>query len=171
MNNKVSRVLLIVLIISFNIACDQSTKHYAKETLKGKGTIQVVGDFFVLRYAENNGAFLGIFASFPKAFRIVLLCLVPCAAICLVIVWLVSKKHVPFLPFFFLCCFIGGGMSNLIDRLVNNEYVADFMNLGIGRVIRSGIFNFADLSIMFGAIGVFIYYLSRKKDASSSSVQ
>jgi signal peptidase II len=168
MKNKVIRILVIVFIILLNIGCDQTTKYYAKSTLRDKGTVQVIGDFFILRYAENNGAFLGMFASFPKIFRLILLTLVPVVAIVVMIVWLISKKRTTFLMLFFLCCFIGGGMSNLIDRFLNNEYVADFMNLGIGN-IRTGIFNFADLSILLGAIGIFLLYLMTKKESAVSS--
>ena len=46
---------------------------------------------------------------------------------------------------------IGGGLSNLIDRLVNNGAVIDFLNLGIGS-LRTGIFNVADMAIMLGAV-------------------
>jgi signal peptidase II len=46
---------------------------------------------------------------------------------------------------------IGGGIGNLIDRAVHSGAVADFMNIGIGRV-RTGIFNVADLFLMAGGI-------------------
>jgi len=48
---------------------------------------------------------------------------------------------------------LGGGISNIYDRLLYGE-VVDFMNMGIGD-LRTGIFNFADVSIMVG-IGIFI---------------
>jgi len=45
---------------------------------------------------------------------------------------------------------IGGGFSNLIDRLLNNGAVVDFVNVGVGN-LRTGIFNLADVAITFGA--------------------
>ena len=42
-------------------------------------------------------------------------------------------------------------MGNLIDRVVNNGLVIDFINLGVGPV-RTGIFNVADIGVTFGAI-------------------
>jgi signal peptidase II len=45
---------------------------------------------------------------------------------------------------------IGGGFSNLLDRLYNDGLVVDFMNAGIGPV-RTGIFNLADVAIMAGS--------------------
>jgi signal peptidase II len=46
---------------------------------------------------------------------------------------------------------VGGGVSNLIDRLRYGGYVVDFLNVGIGP-LRTGIFNVADMAIMAGVI-------------------
>jgi signal peptidase II len=43
---------------------------------------------------------------------------------------------------------IGGGLSNIYDRIVAGK-VVDFMNIGIGG-LRTGIFNVADNAIMIG---------------------
>jgi len=45
----------------------------------------------------------------------------------------------------------GGGLSNLIDRLVYDGRVTDFLNVGIGS-LRTGIFNLADTAILAGAL-------------------
>ena len=45
-----------------------------------------------------------------------------------------------------LALFIGGGVSNWIDRLLHGR-VVDFLNVGIGS-LRTGIFNVADVAIM-----------------------
>jgi signal peptidase II len=46
---------------------------------------------------------------------------------------------------------VGGGVSNLVDRLRYGGYVVDFLNVGIGPV-RTGIFNVADMAIMVGVV-------------------
>jgi len=56
---------------------------------------------------------------------------------------------------------IGGGLSNQIDRILNNGKVVDFLNVGIGN-IRTGIFNIADMFIMFGTLYL-IYMLHQKE--------
>lgn len=45
---------------------------------------------------------------------------------------------------------IGGGFSNLIDRLLHSGAVVDFMNMGVGN-LRTGVFNLADVAIVIGA--------------------
>ena len=45
---------------------------------------------------------------------------------------------------------VSGGIGNLIDRVFRDGLVVDFMNLGIGSTLRTGIFNVADMAIMAG---------------------
>jgi len=45
---------------------------------------------------------------------------------------------------------LAGGVGNLIDRISNDGLVIDFLNVGIGP-LRTGIFNVADIGVMFGA--------------------
>jgi signal peptidase II len=54
-----------------------------------------------------------------------------------------------------------GGIGNLIDRVIRDGAVIDFMNLGIGPV-RTGVFNVADVHIM-AAVAMFIFVKDPKK--------
>lgn len=156
MNKTISRIMLIVVVVSINIGCDQSTKYLAQKHLRNAGVVQVAGDYVILRYAENNGAFLSMFSTLPRSFRTVMLIILPVIALGLLALYLFRSTGLS-LPFMVaLCSILGGGISNvLIDRVFNNQYVVDFMNIGIGPV-RTGIFNFADLSILFGSIAVIV---------------
>ena len=49
-----------------------------------------------------------------------------------------------------VCCIIGGGIGNIIDRVAYGS-VTDFMYIHCG-FFQTGIFNFADVSITFGAL-------------------
>jgi signal peptidase II len=44
---------------------------------------------------------------------------------------------------------IGGGLGNLIDRIVHDGRVVDFMQVGFPW-LRTGVFNVADMAIMTG---------------------
>lgn len=44
---------------------------------------------------------------------------------------------------------LSGGIGNLLDRLLHDGGVIDFMNVGIGS-LRTGIFNVADVCITIG---------------------
>ncbi len=55
-----------------------------------------------------------------------------------------------------LSLMLGGGFSNLYDRIFNNGAVVDFLNVGIVG-LRTGIFNVADMALMLGA-ALLIYF-------------
>jgi len=67
-----------------------------------------------------------------------------------------------------LSLFIGGGASNLIDRLVYKGAVIDFLNIGIGN-LRTGVFNVADVAIVAGAGLMILSGLSAEDSRQSPS--
>ncbi len=89
-------------------------------------------DALRLQLTENAGAFLSLGASLSNDLRFALFI----AAIGVLLMGLLIA---------------GGGTSNLFDRIIHNGRVTDFINVGIGS-LRTGIFNFADMAIMAGAI-------------------
>ena len=60
------RIVLVIMVIGVTVGCDQSTKIAARRLLKDRGTVYVLGDFLVLRYVENQGAFLGLGTNCPE---------------------------------------------------------------------------------------------------------
>lgn len=60
----------------------------------------------------------------------------------------------------------GGGISNFIDRLLNDGRVVDFMHMGFGD-LRTGIFNVADVFIMSGLALMLIFGEWRAAEASA----
>jgi signal peptidase II len=171
MKKNALRIFVIVFIISMNIGCDQSTKYLAKKYLNPSNYIQVIDDYFVLHYAENKGGFLSLFSTLPKIVRIIILSIIPSIFLVLITYYVLRNKSMSLLYVLALCTIIGGGLSNIADRF-NNDYVVDFMNIGIGD-IRSGVFNFADLSIMLGSFLVLLltFARSRKEKETSMPVQ
>jgi len=148
---KTIRPLLAFALILANIGCDQYTKFLAKREIRGRGVISVIGDFFVLSYAENDGAFMSAFSGFDGSLKTALLVALPLVLIGAMAVYLIANKTLSGGKLTALCFIAGGGAGNLMDRLLYGNRVTDFMNIGIGG-LRSGIFNFADLSIMVGSL-------------------
>ena len=60
---------------------------------------------------------------------------------------------------------LSGGIGNLIDRIIYNGRVADFLNVGIGG-LRSGIFNIADLAIVAGLLLVIYAEVRHGREAA-----
>lgn len=161
--NKIKVVIITIIIIAFNIGCDQITKDYARKHLAGKGTIEVIGSIMVVRYAENDGAFLGMGSDIPQPFKTIILTVFPMVVIASAFFFVIFCRQLSIWELVFISCIIGGGISNLHDRIIYDGFVTDFLNFGIGR-LRTGILNLADVSITFGAMFLLVtqYVKSRR---------
>lgn len=133
------------------VGLDQLTKEVAKQTLAHTPPIIYLFDLFRFQYAENRGAFLSLGAGLSEEARFWILTLG--VALCLVLATGYFVIHLHKLSLFTAvgaALTIGGGVGNLIDRFLFG-HVVDFMNMGIGS-LRTGIFNIADLGIVFGGL-------------------
>jgi signal peptidase II len=145
------RTLLVIAMLISCVGCDQTTKSVAKSYLSESQAVSYLRGSVRLQVAKNYGAFLELGASLPQKQRATLLSVgVAVVLVALLVYCLASSPGNPVtVPAFGLI--IGGGVSNLIDRLFYGGYVVDFLNIGIGP-IRTGIFNFADVFIMVGVL-------------------
>ncbi len=165
---KISRILTVAAVMAINIFLDQITKLIAVNFLRGSGTIRVIGDLFILRYAENEGAFLGMGSGLPPVLRLLLLIILPVIMLVGLTVYVIRKHQMPLIQVIAFSTITGGGISNIFERIVNDGRVIDFMNFGIGN-LRTGILNVADLSVTAGAIILLISLLTEKKPEPDDS--
>ena len=166
MRARILKTVLIALIVLMNIGCDQATKQIARARLADKGTVFVVGSVFILQYVENEGAFLGLGARFPRPVRTLFFIAIPLAALAGMVVTAARRRVTSWTLVVGLSFVAGGGFGNLIDRLARGGLVSDFMNLGIGPH-RTGIFNFADLSILIGCALILLSPWGRGRPADA----
>lgn len=146
-----SKVVLLGMAV-FCVGCDQASKRIAAETLKGSETLSFLGDIFRLTYAENSGAFLGLGGTWPEPVRWAIFTGAALAVVAASAGWVVAQLRRPnhdTLAVWAMVLIAAGGMGNLVDRVLRDGRVIDFMNLGLGPV-RTGIFNVADVQIMVG---------------------
>ena len=145
--------LACLLIVVLTIGCDQATKRFAARELQGAPGHSYLSDMVRIQYTENPGAFLSLGATLPAWARTAIfsfgsaLLLGFCA-------YSAIRNQWPTLARIGLCLIFGGGVSNLIDRVLRGS-VIDFMNVGIGS-LRTGIFNVADMALMLGVALVLI---------------
>lgn len=149
------RVVVFVAVLGASVGCDQATKVIANEALKGAPPRVYLGDIFRLQWATNEGAFLSLGASLtPQARYWVLTVAVGLLLLGITFYSLTSKKLDGWQVTGY-ALIAGGGFSNWVDRARFDGRVVDFMNMGIGSSLRTGIFNVADLAILAG-IGVLL---------------
>lgn len=158
------RMALVILIVLINIGCDQATKQLAKEHLMQVDQISCLGGFFRLSYVENKGAFLSLGAGLSEQLRYWALLILPLALLAGLLIYTLFSKNVNRWQAIAFGFIIGGGASNVWDRILYGQ-VADFMNMGIGS-LRTGIFNFADVSIMVG-LGIMLPMIFKKQEKDS----
>lgn len=144
------KLTVLSLVLAACIGCDQITKYTAKHYLEGHGIYSYIGDTFRLGYSENTGAFLGMGSSLPELVRTIIFSGLVAIFLLAFLVYIIRSPDISKAGVVASGLIIGGGLSNLIDRLVNNGAVIDFLNLGVGS-LRTGIFNVADMAIMLGA--------------------
>lgn len=145
------RFLMIFAILFSCVGSDQATKSVAKSYLADTGTIVLLGDTVRLQLARNYGAFLSLGASIGEASQGMFMTVVVGLVLAALLAYLLISKPENPLVGVAVALIVGGGVSNLIDRLRYGGYVVDFLNVGIGPV-RTGIFNVADMAIMVGVV-------------------
>ena len=163
--NSPSTLLVAALVLVLCTVCDRAAKH-AADSLRGKPPREIAGGLMTLSYAENRGAMLSLGAGLPEGPRFLILTAgvgLVLTAIAGVILFAGTLSRPLVIA---LSLILAGGGSNLFDRFANNGRVVDFVTLGAGG-IRTGIFNLADVAIMFGA-SLFLVTMIRRQSARTA---
>jgi signal peptidase II len=155
--NLVPRLLVFAIVLGASVGCDQATKYVASSALKGEGPKNYLGDLFRLQLATNEGAFLSLGANLPPALRYWILTIGVGLLLLGIAGYALSGRKLDGYQIAGYALIAGGGGSNWFDRARFGGRVLDFMNMGIGPNLRTGIFNVADLAILVG-IGVLVVH-------------
>lgn len=152
---------IALLIGAVIVAADQIIKYFVVNNLKPLGSVSVIDNLFKLTYVENRGVAFGMFNDMRWFF--VVLTSVLIAAI---IIFMFIKRPGGMLFYIAAGLIIGGGIGNLIDRILYG-YVIDYLSLSF----FSPVCNFADYAITIGVVLLAVYVIfftgylnSNKKD-------
>lgn len=154
------RYSFFLLLITVNIGCDQLSKSIVRERLEYHDQILFAGDHLLLTKVENSGAFLSLGDELSPIAKTLLLNLLPALTMLGLLIWLFQGKTGWGMALG-ICCVIGGGIGNIIDRVTYGS-VTDFLYIHYG-FFRTGIFNFADVSITFGALFIIALQIWRSR--------
>ena len=163
MKNK-NRIVLTLIILLCNFSLDRITKLLAVHFLEGEENISFFYNTVILKYVENTGAFLSIGSNWPDSLKYIFMIIIP-IGVCLYGLYYCAFKLEDKSLVIIIVSIIGGGLGNLLDRLVYDFHVVDFINFGIGS-LRTGILNVADMSVTFGVFFLVIYTFKTKKRES-----
>lgn len=168
MKNK-SKIILFCLSSLLFISCDRVTKDLAKEHLMFHPPISYLHNTVVLEYVENTGAALSLGDSLSKPVSFWLLSILPLLFLLILFLYAISKiGSLSNWRLFAFSLIFAGGVGNIIDRLLYDRHVTDFMNVGIGD-LRTGIFNVADMCVTAGVIVLLFSYREKKPKVEAGS--
>jgi signal peptidase II len=163
------RLACLMFVLVCTVGCDQTSKHIARVGLSQVGSFALLGGFVELSLAENPGSFLSFGALLPNLARFTVFTLGVGVGLVALAAYLVLRVRLDLWRFIGLSLVLAGGLSNLLDRLVRDGLVTDFIVIRVGS-FHTGVFNAADVLIMMG-IGIIIYALRKTTSPDSPPSQ
>lgn len=151
---RIVRNSMMLIVVMCNFGCDQITKTIVRQEIDYHQNIRFFSDHITLTKVENVGAFLSLGESLPWAVKFIFLSILPVLILAGGIYLLLTKTDLSKAFIVGTSFVIGGGIGNVYDRLLYGS-VTDFLHIDF-ILFQTGIFNMADVSIMFGVIVVFI---------------
>jgi signal peptidase II len=162
------RSIYIISVIVLTVFVDQISKILVRANINPAEQIQLIGEYFIMMNVENEGAFLGMGSELNESLRIILLLILPIIVLGFVLRYIIKDKTLDNLSLFAFSSIIGGGIANVFDRIAYGS-VTDFFYIKLTDLLRTGIFNLADLSVTTGMIILVIISFRKKKEIVESS--
>ncbi|WP_240315554.1 signal peptidase II [Aquimarina longa] len=144
------KFIFLLFLISLNSSCDQVSKNIVRQHIEPNGYIEVIKNKLILTKVENTGAAYSLGSNLTPFLKILLLQIFPIIILGVLLRQLFIKTDYSKETNIGFAFIIGGGIGNLFDRIMYGS-VTDFLILDLG-IIKTEIFNLADVSIMLGTI-------------------
>jgi signal peptidase II len=159
--NKIIRNLLILIILTTNVGCDQISKCIVRQKIDFNDRTSVIGNFVTITKVENTGAFLSLGDHLPRIIYKILMIILPLIVLGYALYYLLTSNNLSKLLILGICFIIGGGLGNVFDRILYG-FVTDFLYFNFG-LFHTGIVNMADISITIGFfILMYELYINRR---------
>lgn len=140
-------IWLTVLSILIMVVLDQLSKWLAVVYLQPVGSVPFIPGVLRLTYAHNTGAAFSMLAG-KQEFLIGITAVAMLVMLCI----LLRRKAPNAFAHWGLAMVVGGGIGNLIDRVLNG-YVVDYFDVVF---MKFAIFNVADCFVVVGCVCLFI---------------
>jgi signal peptidase II len=159
----------IGLTIVLTIAFDQISKVIVRAQVEPGSASPIIGNYFQLMNVENAGAFLGMGSDLNPTVKLIVLLILPVVVLGLVLRHILKDSNLDRWSLFAFASIIGGGIANVYDRFAYGS-VTDFLYIRLTDLLRTGIFNLADISVTTGMIIlVFIMFKQKKKTPETTT--
>ena len=159
--NKITRNILILILLASNIGCDQISKSIVRQRINPGEQINLIDHFVILTKVENTGAFLSMGDSLPRLLYKFIMIILPLIVLLYALYYLFTDNNLNKLLTLGFCLIIGGGLGNIYDRILYNS-VTDFLRFDFV-IFHTGIVNIADLSLTTGFFILMYEYLVKRR--------
>jgi signal peptidase II len=146
--NKLVRNMLILILVSAIIGCDQISKSIVRQHIEYGKEISVIDNFVTLTKVENTGAFLSLGDSLPRLYYKLIMIVFPLMVLMYVLYSLIRRNDLSILIILGMGLITGGGLGNIYDRILYGS-VTDFISFDFV-LFHTGIVNLADISVTAG---------------------
>ena len=154
-------VIINLVCVAALVGMDQLIKLWAVHTLAPVGAMPFIHHVVELRFVLNQGMAFSLLSG-KQLFLIV----ATSAALILVAYELFFRSRGKLLQQIAFILVLGGGIGNLIDRVLNGE-VVDYINL---LFMNFAVFNFADICVCVGvALWVLVIFLEEVQGEDSKN--
>jgi signal peptidase II len=148
---KLGRIVALAIVLFACVSCDQATKAVAQEHLSATQPIWLFNGLVRLQVAENPGAFLSLGAELPPAVQYWLFTGMVAAVLAGFLIFILKEaQKMHMIVLVGVALLVGGGIGNLIDRVVNGGRCVARLSLGVGAGGAAATARLADVARQFG---------------------
>lgn len=149
-------MLYSLIICAAVILLDQVSKYLVVQNIAQGASVRCIDGLFHLTYIQNKGAAFGMLSDRRWIFMVVSV-----VAIGAILVYILKAKPQNMWEKTALGMIVGGGIGNMIDRVVNG-YVVDFVEV---EFMDFAVFNVADafVTVSCGILIVYVLVLTVKE--------
>lgn len=166
-----SRLPIVLVLLSVCIALDQVIKHWALATLPGRPPQYLLDGFITLVYAENPGVAFSLGSELSDALRFWVFTVGVSFFLLILLVYVLTSPAVRRVELYAYALVLGGGISNVTDRIMHEGIVVDYIVMG-KTPLRTAIFNLADTLILVGLGLLLIYsFVAHRSDYASEEIE
>jgi signal peptidase II len=162
-----SRDLILFGVASAILILDQLSKNWVRTTLAPGvpwSPIPLLRPVLSFTYVTNTGASFGLFPQLASLYALV------AVAVSLAILYFRTQlPYASLLVWVSLGMQLGGSLGNLMDRLLWQGQVTDFIDLNFWPLEQWPVFNVADSSVVVGVVLLAAYLLREEPVAPSQN--
>jgi len=147
------------------LAFDQLSKSWVRTALTPGvpwSPLPLLRPVLSLTYITNTGASFGLFPQLASVYA-----LIAVAVSAGIVYFRTQLPYASFLVWVSLGMQLGGSLGNLVDRLLHQGRVTDFIDLNFWPLQEWPVFNIADSSVVVGVVLLALYLLREEPDISS----